>query len=336
MLSYKADSVDKDLAAARERLTGDFKDAYTELTRQVVIPLKESTFTAVAKVVAAAPVSVAANHAVVFLFVNQHRDDRGRRSDGHPTGHSGGVGQRQRPMAGFTFRPVSDGVVMIGWIRVPPAAMLLAGPVLAAPTAHADRTAQQRRRLRRLHVAAPAGCTNDVIRATRSTPAAQWHADDMINNRNINDDTGSDGSTPQDRANAAAVRAKRPRPWRSTRPWPSAAWNWSTSGTTTPMTWRSSGTAPTPPWGCASDNTLDRTVVVAMYGQPAHAIDDTAGKKVPDDDVHAAIPRPFIASVLDNVPSMDLVETRPIDHRSARRIARPGPPAATGGCPRPG
>lgn len=72
LLSYKADSVDKDLAGARDRLTGDFKDAYTELTRQVVIPgAKEKHITAVAKVNAAAPVSVTANHAVVLLFVNQ-------------------------------------------------------------------------------------------------------------------------------------------------------------------------------------------------------------------------------------------------------------------------
>lgn len=72
LLSYKADSVDKDLAAARERLTGDFKDAYTELTRHVVIPgAKEKHISAVAKVTAAAPVSVTANHAVVLLYVNQ-------------------------------------------------------------------------------------------------------------------------------------------------------------------------------------------------------------------------------------------------------------------------
>lgn len=72
LLSYRADSVDKDLATARERLTGDFKDAYTELTRQVVIPgAKEKHITAVAKVAAAAPVSVTANHAVVLLYVNQ-------------------------------------------------------------------------------------------------------------------------------------------------------------------------------------------------------------------------------------------------------------------------
>jgi Mce-associated membrane protein len=72
LLSYKADSADKDLGAARERLTGDFKDAYTTLTREVVIPgAKEKHISAVAKVNAAASVSATANHAVVLLFVNQ-------------------------------------------------------------------------------------------------------------------------------------------------------------------------------------------------------------------------------------------------------------------------
>jgi Mce-associated membrane protein len=72
LLSYKADSVDKDLGAARERLTGDFKDAYTTLTREVVIPgAKEKHISAVAKVNAAGSVSATANHAVVLLFVNQ-------------------------------------------------------------------------------------------------------------------------------------------------------------------------------------------------------------------------------------------------------------------------
>jgi Mce-associated membrane protein len=72
LLSYKADSADKDLGAARERLTGDFKDAYTALTREVVIPgAKEKHISAVAKVNAAASVSATANHAVVLSFVNQ-------------------------------------------------------------------------------------------------------------------------------------------------------------------------------------------------------------------------------------------------------------------------
>ena len=57
LLSYKADSVEKDLGAARERLTGDFKEAYNEATRQVVIPgAKEKHISAVAKASAAASV----------------------------------------------------------------------------------------------------------------------------------------------------------------------------------------------------------------------------------------------------------------------------------------
>lgn len=72
LLSYKPESVEKDLGAARERLTGDFKDAYTELIRQVVIPgSKEKHITAVAKASAAASVSATGSHAVVLVFVNQ-------------------------------------------------------------------------------------------------------------------------------------------------------------------------------------------------------------------------------------------------------------------------
>jgi len=72
LLSYKADSVDKDLAAARERLTGEFKDAYAELARQVVVPgAKEKHISSVAKVNAAASVSASANHAVALVFVDQ-------------------------------------------------------------------------------------------------------------------------------------------------------------------------------------------------------------------------------------------------------------------------
>jgi Mce-associated membrane protein len=72
LLSYKPESVEKDLGAARERLTGDFKDAYTALTRQVVIPgAKEKHISAVAKASAAASVSATASHAVVLVFVNQ-------------------------------------------------------------------------------------------------------------------------------------------------------------------------------------------------------------------------------------------------------------------------
>lgn len=72
LLSYHADSADKELGAARDRLTGEFKDAYTALIHQVVIPgAKEKQISSVAKVTAASSVSVTSDHAVALLFVNQ-------------------------------------------------------------------------------------------------------------------------------------------------------------------------------------------------------------------------------------------------------------------------
>jgi Mce-associated membrane protein len=72
MLSYHPDTVDKELAAARDRLTGTFKDSYTSLTNDVVIPgAKQRKISAVATVPAVASVSANAGHAVVMLYVDQ-------------------------------------------------------------------------------------------------------------------------------------------------------------------------------------------------------------------------------------------------------------------------
>lgn len=74
MLSYKPDSVEQQLNDARSLLSGDFRDQYTSLINDVVIPgAKEKQITAVASVPehGAASVSADPNHAVVLLFVNQ-------------------------------------------------------------------------------------------------------------------------------------------------------------------------------------------------------------------------------------------------------------------------
>jgi Mce-associated membrane protein len=74
MLSYKPDSVEKELNDARSLLTGDFRDQYTSLINDVVIPgAKEKQISAVATIPenGAASVSADPNHAVVLLFVNQ-------------------------------------------------------------------------------------------------------------------------------------------------------------------------------------------------------------------------------------------------------------------------
>jgi Mce-associated membrane protein len=72
ILSYQADTADKDLGAAIGRLTGSFKDSYSSLIHDVVIPgAKQKQISAKANVPAAASVSASANHAVVLVFVNQ-------------------------------------------------------------------------------------------------------------------------------------------------------------------------------------------------------------------------------------------------------------------------
>jgi Mce-associated membrane protein len=72
MLSYRSDTVDKDLRAAANRLTSKFRDEYTQLINDVVIPgAKQKKISSVASVPAAASVSATENHAVVLVFVNQ-------------------------------------------------------------------------------------------------------------------------------------------------------------------------------------------------------------------------------------------------------------------------
>jgi Mce-associated membrane protein len=72
LLSYQPDSAEKDLGAARDRLTGKFKDSYTQLVHDVVIPgAKKDHIAAVATVPAAASVSASPHHAVVLVFIDQ-------------------------------------------------------------------------------------------------------------------------------------------------------------------------------------------------------------------------------------------------------------------------
>lgn len=72
ILSYNTDTVERDLNAARDRLTGSFLAEFTKLVNEVVIPgSKEKKISAVAQVPAAASVSATPNHAVVLVFVDQ-------------------------------------------------------------------------------------------------------------------------------------------------------------------------------------------------------------------------------------------------------------------------
>jgi Mce-associated membrane protein len=72
MLSYRPETAEKDLIAARDRLTGKFRDDYTKLINDLVIPgAKQKQISSAATVPAAASVSATVNRAVVLVFVNQ-------------------------------------------------------------------------------------------------------------------------------------------------------------------------------------------------------------------------------------------------------------------------
>jgi Mce-associated membrane protein len=72
LLSYRSDTVEKDLEAAKNRMTGAFKESYSQLINDVVIPgAKKGHISTTATVPAAASVSATPNHAVTLLFVNQ-------------------------------------------------------------------------------------------------------------------------------------------------------------------------------------------------------------------------------------------------------------------------
>lgn len=72
ILGYQPDTAAKDLHAARDRLTGTFKDSYTQLITDIVIPgATKKHISATATVPAAAAVSASASHAVVLVCVDQ-------------------------------------------------------------------------------------------------------------------------------------------------------------------------------------------------------------------------------------------------------------------------
>jgi uncharacterized protein YkwD len=178
-------------------------------------------------------------------------------------------------MAGFAFRPgVTSGDQLVQRMcrcaRLLPVAVILSGAAgSAVPAAHADKKLNDAVVSDVYTVQHQAGCTNDVVINLQLQLAAQWHAVDMLNNRNINDDIGSDGSNAQDRANAAGFRGKVAETVAIN---PALAISnlelirqWYYNPDYLAIMRDCANTA----MGVWSENSLDRTVVVAVYGQPA-------------------------------------------------------------------
>ncbi len=72
LLSYSPETLDKDFAAAKSQLTGDFLSYYTQFTEQIVTPAaKEKSVKTTASVVRAAVSEIQPDSAEVLVFINQ-------------------------------------------------------------------------------------------------------------------------------------------------------------------------------------------------------------------------------------------------------------------------
>jgi len=72
LLSYSPESLDKDFAAAKSHLTGDFLSYYTQFTEQIVTPAaKQKSVKTSASVIRAAVSELQPDSAEVLVFINQ-------------------------------------------------------------------------------------------------------------------------------------------------------------------------------------------------------------------------------------------------------------------------
>ena len=147
--------------------------------------------------------------------------------------------------------------------------LIVVGVLSPAPVAHADNKRLNDGVVANVYtVQHQAGCTNDIHINPQLRLAAQWHSGDVLNNRDLDGDIGSDGSTPQSRGNAAGFHG---RVAQTVAINPALA----ISGLEIMNQWYYNSAYFAIMSDCAntqigvwSENSLDRSVVVAVYGQP--------------------------------------------------------------------
>ncbi len=152
-----------------------------------------------------------------------------------------------------------------------PATAAIAAATLAAVPAHADNTRLNNGVVANVYtIQHQAGCSTNIKKNPALTLAAEWHTRDVLNNRDLADvNIGSDGSTPQSRSEAAGFKGKVTQAVAIN---PALAINnldvlnqWYYDPGYFAMMSDCANTA----IGVWSENSLDRSVVVAVFGQPA-------------------------------------------------------------------
>lgn len=94
-------------------------------------------------------------------------------------------------------------------MTVPAVVSVAVGAVVGMPIAQGDNKRLNDAVVANVYtIEHQAGCTNDVKTNPQLQLAAEWHVRDALSNRDLDGDIGSDGSTPQDRANAAGFHGQ--------------------------------------------------------------------------------------------------------------------------------
>lgn len=148
--------------------------------------------------------------------------------------------------------------------------LLVAGGGLQAAPASADNKRLNNSVVANVYtIQHQAGCTHELRVDPKLQLAAQWHTNDVMNNRALDADLGSDGSTTQDRSRAAGFQGTVSQTVAIN---PALA----ISGVEIMNNWYHRPDYMAIMSNCAntrigvwSENRIDRTVVVAVYGQPA-------------------------------------------------------------------
>jgi uncharacterized protein YkwD len=197
--------------------------------------------------------------------------------------------------------------------------VISAGHVLSAPAADADgdnnTLGPNNKRLNDGVVANTytiqhqAGCTNDVKINPQLQLAAQRHTNDVLNNRNLDGDIGSDGSTPQDRANAAGFHGQVAETVATNPALAISGIELINQLYDNPAYRAVMSNCANSQIGVWSENHPDRTVVVAVYGQPPQAA--TAAQR---NVAEAALPPGSQANNLPIDPSPDYDASDEFEH----------------------
>lgn len=147
------------------------------------------------------------------------------------------------------------------------AAVVAATAAAQMPTAHADNKRLNGSVVSNVYtIQRQAGCTNDLRVSPQLQLAAQLHTVDVLNNRALNADIGSDGSRPQDRANAAGYRGRVAETVATNPVLAISALELIRQWSANPAYLAIMRDCAHTHIGVWSENSLDRTVVVAVYG----------------------------------------------------------------------